>query len=205
MLSQIIENQNRALESSVSVSGPNVRCRRKSPRRRGAEEKEIAVSSCIPVYQSSLKLTLPEQKLVRNELDSLLIAKPPYGHTPSPSQLSAFAAEWERTGHGAKACNATTTDFMIDVAGKPKSPWNVSVGRVFASHLIEKLDYDDAEEIRKAIEKAFSNRVKSLKSRHERDKLPLVERAAERSKHSRHQRKYQVIVFPFLGGCLSPT
>ena len=136
--------------------------------------------------------------MVRNELASLLMAKPPYGRTPSPSQLAAFASEWERTGHGAKACDATTADFMIDVAGKPKSSWNVSAGRVFVSYLIEKLDYDDTEEMRKAIEKAFSNRIKSLKSRHERDKLPHAERATERSKHSRNQRKYQVVVVSFL-------
>ena len=136
--------------------------------------------------------------MVRNELNSLLKAEPPYGRIPSPSQLAAFAAEWERTGRGAKACDATVTDFTIDVAGKPKSPWNVSAGRVFASHLIEKLDYDDTEEMRNAIEKAFSNRVKSLQSSHRRDKLPHSEKAAERSKHSRNQRKYQVIFVYFL-------
>ncbi|KAH9012425.1 hypothetical protein EDB85DRAFT_1877766 [Lactarius pseudohatsudake] len=101
-------------------------------------------------------------------------------------------AEWERTGHGAKACNATTTDFMIDIAGKPKSPWNVAAGRVFAEHLIEKMGYDDTQEMQKAIEKAFSNRVKSLQSRHKREELPLVERAIEKSRHSRQQRKYQL-------------
>lgn len=137
--------------------------------------------------------------MVRIELDSLLMARPPYGRTPSPSQLAAFAAEWERTGHGAKACDTTVTDFMIDMAGKPKSPWNVSAGRVFASHLIKKLDYDDTEEMRKAIVKAFSNRIKSLRSRHKTDMLPHLERAAKRSRHSRNQRKYQVIVVSFLG------
>ena len=137
--------------------------------------------------------------MVRNELDSLLKGEPPYGRIPSPSQLTAFVAEWERTSRGAKACDATVTDFMIDVAGKPKSPWNVSAGRVFASHLIEKLDYDDTEEMRNAIEKAFSNRIKSLQSRYRRDKLPHGEKAAERSRHSRNQRKYQVIVVSFIG------
>ena len=135
--------------------------------------------------------------MVRNELNYLLMAKPPYGRTPSPSRLAAFAAEWERTGHGSKACDAMITDFMIDVTGKPKSLWNVSASWVFASHLIEKLDYDDTEEMRKAIEKAFSNGIKSLKSRHKRDVLPHAEKAAERSKHSRNQRKYQVIIIIF--------
>ncbi|KAH8977963.1 hypothetical protein EDB86DRAFT_2816546 [Lactarius hatsudake] len=101
-------------------------------------------------------------------------------------------AEWERTGHGAKACDATTTDFMIDITGKPKSPWNVAAGCVFAEHLIEKMGYDDTQETRKAIEKAFSNRVKSLQSRHKREELPLVERAIEKSRHSWQQRKYQL-------------
>ena len=137
--------------------------------------------------------------MVRNELDSLLKAKPPYGRIPSPSQLAAFAAEWERTSRGANACDATVTDFMIDVAGKPKSPWNVSIGRVFANHLIEKMYYDDTEEMRNAIEKAFSNRIKSLQSRYRRDKLPHGEKVAERSRHSRDQRKYQVIVLSSLG------
>jgi hypothetical protein len=127
------------------------------------------------------------------------MAKPPYGHTPSPYKLAAFAAEWERTGHGAKACDATMTDFMIDIAGKPKSPWNVSTGRVFVSHLIKRMGYDDTEEIRRAIEVAFCSRVKSLKSRHKRDVLPQAEKTAQRSKHGRHQRKYQVNVISSLG------
>jgi hypothetical protein len=163
--------------------------------------KRILLSVPESLYrplQCVVELTAHEQKLVRNELDSLLMVKPPYGCTPSPSQLAAFATGWERTGHGSKACDAMVTDFMIDVAGKPKSPWNVSAGRVFASHLIEKLDYNDTEEMRKEIEKAFSNRIKSLKSCHKRDMLPHVERATERSKHSRNQRKYQVIVVSFL-------
>jgi hypothetical protein len=84
----------------------------------------VLASSC----DSLLELTVPEQKLVWNELASLLMAKPPYGCTPSPSQISAFASEWECTGHGAKACDATMADFMIDVAGKLKSLWNVSAG-----------------------------------------------------------------------------
>ncbi len=140
------------------------------------------------------ELKAPEQKSVRNELDYLLMVKPPYGLTPSPSQLAAFAVQWEGTGHGAKACDAMMTDFMIDVAGKPKSPWNVSAARVFSDHVIEKLDYGDTEEMRRAIEKAFFNRIKSLKSRHKRDVLPHAEKAAERSKHSWNQCKYQVIV-----------
>jgi hypothetical protein len=66
--------------------------------------------------------------LVWDELASLLTAKSPYGHTPEPSQLDTFTAEWKRTGYGAKACNATLTDFMIDIVGTPKSPWNISAG-----------------------------------------------------------------------------
>jgi hypothetical protein len=81
---------------------------------------------------------------------------------------------------------------MIDMAGDPRAPWNVSAGRVFADYLIEKMGRDDTPEMRRAIEKAFTNRVKSLKSRVKRDALPRAEKAAERSKHSRKQRKYQV-------------
>jgi hypothetical protein len=132
--------------------------------------------------------------LVRDELASLLTASPPYGRTPEPSQFAAFTAEWKRTGQGTKACNATTANFMIDIAGTPKSPWNISAGRVFTNHIIEKMGYDDVEETRKAIEKAFCSRFKSLKSRHNKDGLSQAERAAEKSKHSRYQRKYQVTV-----------
>jgi hypothetical protein len=135
--------------------------------------------------------------LVRDELASLLTAKSPYGRTPEPSQLVAFTAEWNRTGHGAKACNATTTDFMIDIAGTPKSPWNISAGRVFTGYIIEKMGYDDVEETRKAIEKAFYTRFKSLKLLHNKDGLSQAEREAEKSKHSRYQRKYQVIITSF--------
>jgi hypothetical protein len=81
---------------------------------------------------------------------------------------------------------------MIDIAGEPKAPWNVSAGRVFTDYLIEKTRQDDTPEMRRAIEKAFTNRVKSLKSRRKRDALPQAGKAAERSNHSRKQRKYQV-------------
>jgi len=101
-------------------------------------------------------------------------------------------AEWECTGHGAKACDATTTDFMIDIAGKPKSPWNIAAGQVFADYLIEKMRYEDTQEMRKTIERAFTNRIKSLQSRHKREERPQAERVIERSRHSRQQRKYQV-------------
>src|SRR5882757_4227582 len=137
--------------------------------------------------------------MVRDELASLLKAVPPYGLTPEPSQLVAFTAEWERTGHGAKACRATAGDFMIDIAGTPKSPWNISAARVFTSHIIEKMGYDDVEETRKAIEKAFYTRFKSLKSSHNKDGFSQADRRAEKSKHSRRQRKYQVIVTSFCG------
>jgi hypothetical protein len=136
--------------------------------------------------------------LVRDELTSLLEANPPYGRTPEPAQVVTFEAEWERTGHGAKACDATTADFMLDIAGTPRSLWNISAARVFTSYLIEKMGYDDTEEMRKAIEKVFSTRVKSLKSRQKRDALPQAEKAAAKSKYSRHQRKYQVIVVSVL-------
>src|ERR1700754_3674533 len=118
--------------------------------------------------------------MVRDELASLLKANPPYGRTPEPSQLAAFTAEWKRTGHGVKACSATATDFMIDIAGTPKSPWNTSAARVFTSYIIEKMIYDDIEETRKAIEKAFYTRFKSLKSSHNKDRFSQAERAAEK-------------------------
>jgi hypothetical protein len=89
---------------------------------------------------------------------------------------------------------------MIDIAGDPKSPWNISAGRVFTDYFIEKTGQDDTPEMRKAMEKAFANRVKSLKSRSKRDALPQAEKAAERSKHSRRQRKYQVSSSVFLPG-----
>ena len=135
--------------------------------------------------------------MVRDELASLLTENPPYGRMPEPSQLAAFTAEWKRTGHGAKACNATTADFKIDIAGTPKSPWNVSAGRVFTSYFIEKMGYDDVEETRNAVEKAFCTRFKSLKLCHKKDGLSQAQRAVEKSKHSRYQRKYQVILTSF--------
>lgn len=126
------------------------------------------------------------------EVDSLLKEDSPYGRTPEPSRVSAFATEWKRTGQGAKACNATPTDFMIDVAGLPRSPWNISAARVFTDHFIGKMGYNDTPEMRKTIEKAFTNRVRSLKSRCKKEGLPQAERAIERSQHARRQRKYQV-------------
>jgi hypothetical protein len=84
--------------------------------------------------------------LVWDELASLLTVKSPYGCMPEPSQLDAFTAEWKHTGYGMKACNATLTNFMINIAGTPKSLWNISAGQVFTNHIIEKMGYDDVEE-----------------------------------------------------------
>ena len=126
------------------------------------------------------------------EIDSLLQEDPPYGRTPEPSRVFTFATEWKRTGQGARACDATAADFMIDVAGLPRSPWNISAARIFTDHFIWKMEYNDTSEMRKRIENAFTNRIRSLKSRRKKEGLPQAERAIERSKHARRQRKYQV-------------
>jgi hypothetical protein len=128
------------------------------------------------------------------EIDSLLQEELPYGRTPEPSQVSTFTNEWKRTGQGARACDATPANFMIDVSGLPRSPWNISAARIFTDHFVQKMDseYNDTPEIRKKIENAFTNRIRSLKSRRKKEALPQAERAVERSKHARRQRKYQV-------------
>ncbi|KAH9079134.1 hypothetical protein EDB83DRAFT_2215999, partial [Lactarius deliciosus] len=86
----------------------------------------------------------------------------------------------------------TAADFMVDIAGDPKSPWNVSASQAFTVYLIEKTGHDNTSEMRKAIEKAFNGRVKSLKSRWKRDMLPQAAKVAERSKHNHKQCKYQL-------------
>ena len=138
------------------------------------------------------------------EIDNLLHEDPPYGRTPEPSQVSTFMTEWKRTCQGAKACNATPADFMIDIAGLPRSPWNVSAARIFTDHFIQKMKYNDTPEMRKTIENAFTNRIRSLKSRRKKEGLPQAERAVERSKHARRQRKYQVYLSVLLA-CPSLT
>ncbi|KAH8977011.1 hypothetical protein EDB83DRAFT_2327849 [Lactarius deliciosus] len=150
---------------------------RRADQRRGASS--VGRSNSSGFEQQAYIVNLLEQiKLVRDELALLLGASPPYGSTPSPSRLSAFASEWENSGHGVNACETTAADFMVDIAGDPKSPWNTGC--------------DDTSEMRKAIEKAFNSRVKSLKSRWKRDMLPQAAKVAERSKHNRKQRKYQL-------------
>ena len=126
------------------------------------------------------------------EIDSLLQDNPPYGRAPEPSWVSRFATEWKHTSQGAKACNTTPADFMIDIAGMPKSPWNISAARVFVDHFIGKMECSDTPEMRKKIENAFTNRLRSLKSRRKKEGLPQVERANERSRHGWRQHKYQV-------------
>ena len=132
------------------------------------------------------------QTLVRTELRSLLEEDPPYGRTPERGHISTFETEWERTSGGAKACHARPADFMIDIKGLPKSPWNVSAGRVFTDHLIQKMGFNGTQEMRQKIEKAFTNRIRSLKASYKHARLSEAERASERSKHARQQRKYQV-------------
>jgi len=79
--------------------------------------------------------------------------------------------EWEHTGHGAKACDTTTADFMIDVVGEPRSPWNISAGHVFVNHFVQKMEYNNTQEMHKAIEKAFTNWIRSFRSHHKREVL----------------------------------
>ncbi|KAH9035250.1 hypothetical protein EDB85DRAFT_2143903 [Lactarius pseudohatsudake] len=147
--------------------------RGRSPVRRTAEDNALA-------------------KSVRIELSLLLKDNPPYGRTPSPSQLSTFTSEWESSGHGTKACETTTANFMVDIAGDLKSPWNVSAGRAFTDYFIKKIGHDDTPKMRREIEKAFDTRIRSLKSRWKRNMLPQAAKVAERSKHSWRQRKYQL-------------
>ncbi|KAH9015826.1 hypothetical protein EDB85DRAFT_2156367 [Lactarius pseudohatsudake] len=175
LLEQIIRNTNTGpTHRAGSRSGSKVCGRRgKSPVRRRSEDNALA-------------------KLVWTEVALLLSGKPPYGHTPPPSRLSMFSSEWENSGHGVKVCQSTAADFMVDLAGGSKSPWNVSAGRVFTDYFIEKTGRDDMPEMRKAVEKAFTNRVKSLKSQWKKDALSQTAKAAERSKLSRKQRKYQL-------------
>lgn len=126
------------------------------------------------------------------EINSLLQEDPPCGHTPEPSQISTFIAEWKCTGQGAKACDTMPATFMIDIEGLPRSPWNISTAWVFTDHFIQKMGCNDASEMRGAIEKAFTNRIRSLKSRHKKEGLSQTERAVERSQHAWRQHKYQV-------------
>ncbi|KAH9168602.1 hypothetical protein EDB89DRAFT_2073753 [Lactarius sanguifluus] len=100
-------------------------------------------------------------KLVQVELNCLL-QEDPYGRTPKPSRVSTFMDEWECTGHSAKACDATPIDFMVDVVGLPRSPWNIAAGWVFMDHFIQKMGYDDTPEMQQEIAKAFTNHIRSL-------------------------------------------
>ncbi|KAH9172229.1 hypothetical protein EDB89DRAFT_1851400, partial [Lactarius sanguifluus] len=76
--------------------------------------------------------------------------------------------------------------------GLPRSPWNIATGRVFTDHFIQKMEYNDTPGVRQEIEKAFTNCIRSLRSRHKQEGLSQAERAFERSKHSWQQRKYQL-------------
>jgi len=102
-----------------------------------------------------------------------------------------FTSEWESSGHGVKACQSTVADFMVDIVGGPKSLWNVSAGRVFTDYFIEKTGNNDTPEMWKAVEKAFTNRVKSLKSHWKKDALSQTAKATEQSKHSWKQVSFQ--------------
>jgi hypothetical protein len=85
------------------------------------------------------------------EIDCLLQEDPPYGHTPELSRISTFATEWKRTGQGARACDATAANFMIDIVGLPRSPWNTSAAQIFTNHFIWKMKCNDTSEMRKTI------------------------------------------------------
>ncbi len=87
---------------------------------------------------------------------------------------------------------------MIDIAGEPRSPWNISAGRVFVDHFVQKMEYDDTQEMCKVIERAFTNRIRSLRSHHKCEVLLRVDRASERSKHGWQQHKYQVCLLSLL-------
>ena len=83
---------------------------------------------------------------------------------------------------------------MINLTEEPRSPWNITAGCVFID---QKMVYNDTQETCKAIEKAFTNWLRSLRSCHKQEALSWADRASERSKHSWQQHKYQVCL-PFL-------
>jgi hypothetical protein len=81
------------------------------------------------------------------EIESLLREDPPYSHTPEPSRVSTCVTEWERTSQGAKVCDTTPADFMIDVGGLSRSPWNISTAQVFTDHFIWKTECNNTPEM----------------------------------------------------------
>ena len=88
--------------------------------------------------------------MVRTELDHLLQENLPYGLMPESSRVSAFVTEWERTGHGAKACNSRTTGFMIDRHSSKLS-------LVRAHWHIARLGCEMAERQRKQLQRGLDN------------------------------------------------
>jgi len=73
---------------------------------------------------------------------------------------------------------------MIDIVGLPRSPWNISVAWVFTNHFIQKMRYNDTPKMQKAIENAFTNRIRSLKSHCKKEGLSQAEKVVERSQHA---------------------
>ncbi|KAH9052746.1 hypothetical protein EDB87DRAFT_1691572 [Lactarius vividus] len=107
--------------------------------------------------------------------------------------LLGFPHSWMsgNAGWSAKACDAHTVDFMVDIVGLPRSPWNIAAGRVFADHFIQKMGYNDTLEKRQEIERAFTRHQEPEVSS-QAGGAPTNRKASEKSKHSWQQRKYQL-------------
>ncbi|KAI0038123.1 hypothetical protein FA95DRAFT_1506053, partial [Auriscalpium vulgare] len=87
----------------------------------------------------------------------------------------------------AEAC--TIDNFRINIRGTPKSPWNLSAGRVFATFLLREMEWADTPLTRQGICEAFAKRIKSLRRDcREEQKTPEAKKAA-RSRHNKDVRK----------------
>ncbi|KAI0312352.1 hypothetical protein OF83DRAFT_1176721 [Amylostereum chailletii] len=116
----------------------------------------------------------------------------PFGPMVTDEELAEFTQLWELS-QSVYACMMER--FQIDIQGTPKSPWNVSAGRIFTKHVIAKFHFLDDSEVRQKIQEVFSTRVKSLRKEWMDTQKNPSERVVDTVEHRHWSRKEGVSNF----------
>ncbi|KAJ3513960.1 hypothetical protein NLJ89_g2650 [Agrocybe chaxingu] len=102
-------------------------------------------------------------------------------------EAAAFAAAWAVDEGESIAPAVSETTFRYDVQGAPRSPWNLSAGRIFTESFIRmyNMQFLGVEDVWQA----FFTRLKSIQAAYRKSLLPKIQKLASLKTQRQSQRK----------------
>ncbi|TFK17533.1 hypothetical protein FA15DRAFT_710710 [Coprinopsis marcescibilis] len=140
--------------------------------------------------QRRSRASISFQKRTRDEFESLLGGNP-WERCPSMEELAAFAQTWDHTNPTLIPC-CNDANFRIDFYEGPHSPWNTSAVRVFVQYYARKSRLDLMPKTFDQISNVVFTRIKTLKAKFKKHRLPLPQRTASTAAGRRQCRKLRL-------------